>query len=77
MTDPRDTAMIGPDFLYTSPDGREAFVIFAPEGGVVFIATDIHGQGAPFTAVAFSAAKLRQIADKLDELAERGHRGRV
>ncbi len=63
---------VGPDFLHVSPDGREAFVIYAPGQGLAFIATDIHGLGQPHNAVGFTPEALRSIAGRLERLMQGG-----
>ncbi len=65
------------DFLYKSPDGREAMILMNARDGFAFICTDIHGNpGRPETAVAFSADMLRWIADRVDELETGARTGR-
>lgn len=62
------SAEVGHNWLYESPDGREAWVLFDPTQNLAFICTDIHQQGPPNQAVGFSAGYLRMIADRLEEL---------
>lgn len=57
---------INGDWLYSSPDGREAWVVFDRNKGLAFITTDIHGTGMPYNSVGISASTLRAIADELD-----------
>lgn len=76
MTDEDGTfvARINDDYLYESPDGREAFIVFDKVKELAFVVTDIHGRGQPNNAVGFSSKRLRMIADCLDKLTEESRR---
>jgi hypothetical protein len=65
------TEQVNNDFLYSSPDGREAYIAFDPTKGLAYVVTDIRKQGPPNNAVGFTAKTLRQIAAHLDHLDER------
>ncbi len=58
-------AKINDHWLWRAEDGREAWIMFEPDGRVC-ICTDIYDEGQPKNAVHFTPDVLRKIADEAD-----------